>query len=148
MRRRLFLTSLATLALLPGLVRADVPGRVYAPGGVALGGTDPVGYFTEGKAVPGSRQYALMWMGATWLFASAENRALFEMDPHRYAPAFGGYCAYSVSRGYVASSSPEAFTIHEGRLYLLASLAKRSIWARNIEENIAKAKANWPNVAR
>lgn len=151
MNRRSFLAVLASavfaLAAAPGLARADSP-YVFAPGGLALGGTDPVAYFTEGRAVSGRAENALMWMGATWLFASAANRATFEADPHRYAPAFGGYCAYSVSRGYTASGDPEAFAIKDGRLYLTHSVQVRGIWSEDTGANIARARKNWPGVLK
>lgn len=71
----------------------------------------------------GSPEHALEWNGATWHFANADNRATFEADPEAYAPAFGGYCAYAASRGYVATTVPEAWTVTEGRLFLNYSVA-------------------------
>ena len=87
-----------------------------------------------------------MWKGAIWQFASAPNMAAFEADPMGYAPQYGGYCAYAVSRGYTASTDPEAWTLHAGKLYLNYSISVRAQWRPEIAENIALADANWPKV--
>jgi hypothetical protein len=146
-RRRLLIAALAAATLAAAPLRAGSP-EIYAPGGLAINGIDPVGYFTESRPVPGDERYALMWMGATWIFASAASRARFEADPHRYAPAFGGYCAYAVSRGYTASTDPEAWTVVDGTLYLNYSPQVRSLWAADRDANIARARANWPEVLK
>ncbi|MEM9245376.1 MAG: YHS domain-containing (seleno)protein, partial [Cyanobacteria bacterium P01_F01_bin.153] len=70
--------------------------------GVALKGTDPVAYFTEGKPVPGSEEFSLRWNSVQWHFASAENRDLFSANPSQYAPQYGGHCAWAAAQGYVA----------------------------------------------
>ncbi|MEM6355700.1 MAG: YHS domain-containing (seleno)protein, partial [Pseudomonadota bacterium] len=77
--------------------------------GTAIDGTDPVAYFTEGKPVEGSSDFTHEWNGATWRFSSAENRDLFAGDPEKYAPQYGGYCAWAVAQGYTASTDPEAW---------------------------------------
>ena len=146
--RRTFVIS---AALLPFALAAPVAAtagspRVRTDDGLAIGGADAVGYFTEGRAVAGSIRFPLMWGGATWLFASAENRARFEADPSAYAPRYGGYCAWAVSQGYTAPADPAAFTIHEGRLYLNYSKGVRQRFQRGIEAHIARANANWPAV--
>ena len=114
--------------------------------GTAINGYDPVAYFTEGKPVEGSSDHAYDWNGAEWHFASAENLETFKADPEKYAPQYGGYCAYAVSKGATAPTDPEAWTIHEGRLYLNFSLEVRGIWKEDIPGNVAKADANWPGV--
>ncbi|MEM9436276.1 MAG: YHS domain-containing (seleno)protein, partial [Pseudomonadota bacterium] len=119
---------------------------VYSDGGVAIRGTDPVAYFTEGKPVEGSAEFSFEYDGATWHFASAENRDAFAADPVAYAPQYGGYCAWAVSQGYTASISPNAWSIHEGKLYLNFNRAVRARWAVGKEANIAAADANWPSV--
>ena len=145
MNRRVFVFCCLALAGAPAMSQARST-EINSPGGLAIGGYDPVGYFVEARPVRGRADYALMWMGATWLFASADNRAAFEADPYRYAPAFGGYCAYSVSRGYMAASDPEAFAIEGGRLYLIRSQADRELWLQDVAGNIARAQANWPAI--
>lgn len=88
-------------------------------GDVAIKGYDPVAYFTQHDAVEGSRKFSYQWLGATWLFASAENRDLFKADPAKYAPQYGGYCADGVSFGTVTTNiDPKAWRIIEGKLYI------------------------------
>jgi YHS domain-containing protein len=114
--------------------------------GVAIKGYDPVAYFTMGRPVEGSRDYEYQWMGATWRFASAENRDVFAADPAKYAPQYGGYCAYAVSQGATADIDPAAWHIEGGKLYLNLSPQVQSIWLKDIPGYIAKADANWPKI--
>jgi YHS domain-containing protein len=114
--------------------------------GVAVGGYDPVAYFTQGKPVKGSEDFTLQHEGATWRFASAENRATFEADPAKYAPQYGGYCAYAVAKGSTAKAEPDAWTIHDGKLYLNFDKSVQAIWEKDIPGYVKKADANWPDV--
>lgn len=115
-------------------------------GALAVDGYDPVAYFTQGKPVEGSKQHALEWNGATWRFASAENRAAFEKEPAKYAPQYGGYCAWAVSQGYTADADPEAWTIVDGKLYLNYNHEVMGTWKKDVPGNIAKADVNWPKL--
>ena len=114
--------------------------------GVAIKGYDPVAYFTMSKPVKGKKDHVASWMGATWRFASAEHKDLFEKDPEKYAPRYGGYCAYGVANNYLVKIDPKAWTIYEGRLYLNFSLKVRDQWSEDIPGNIKKADANWPGL--
>ena len=145
MHRRTFLAAAAAtpLALTATRLRAAEP-EIFAIDGTAIRGIDPVAYFDAAAPVEGVD--ALMWKGVEWRFATPENRAAFEMDPMRWAPAFGGYCAYAASLGYLAPTVPEAWTVHEGRLYLNANLRARELWLADIDGNIAKGEANWPGI--
>ena len=112
--------------------------------GAAIRGTDPVAYFTEGRPVEGSRKVTHEWTGATWRFASAANRDAFAAAPEKYAPQYGGYCAYGVANGYTVSTVPEAWSIVEGKLYLNYSLDVRADWLKDVPGYIRKANGNWP----
>ncbi len=103
--------------------------------GVAIKGYDSVAYFTDGKPVKGSRGFEYVWMGAKWHFSSAEHRDLFIENPEKYAPKYGGYCAYAISRGSVADIDPEAWNIVGGRLYLNLSKKIRDKWSKDIPGN-------------
>ncbi|NRA66464.1 MAG: YHS domain-containing protein [Pseudobacteriovorax sp.] len=120
--------------------------QFYESGGFAIGGTDPVAYFTVGAPTAGSDSFTYDWSGSTWKFASQENLDAFKVDPKAYAPQFGGFCAYAVSRNYTASTTPEAWNIVDGKLYLNLSLSVRSSWAEDIPGNIAAGDANWPGL--
>ncbi|MEM7173012.1 MAG: YHS domain-containing (seleno)protein [Pseudomonadota bacterium] len=121
---------------------------VYTPwlSDVGASGYDVVAYFTEGKPVEGSDAFTADYNGAEWHFSSAENRDAFAADPAKYAPQYGGYCAYAVSQGYTASTVPEAWKIVDGKLYLNYSLSVRDLWEEDIPGNIAAADGNWPKV--
>lgn len=114
--------------------------------GTAIDGTDPVGYFTQGKPVEGSPKFSLEWNGATWRFASARNRDLFKANPAKYAPQFGGWCAFAVSRGYTASIDPDAWSIVDGKLYLNYSVSVRKQWQEDVPGNIKAGEKNWPRI--
>ena len=146
--RRRFLIWLAVggLAGTPGAALAKAEVNKSFSGGVAIDGTDAVAYFSEGKAVAGSAAHTFAWKGATWRFKNAANRDAFAAAPDRYAPQFGGYCAWAVSQGYTADVDPEAWTIHQGQLYLNYSKGVRAKWSQDIPGNIAKGRRNWPKV--
>jgi hypothetical protein len=78
--------------------------------------------------------------------ASRDHRDRFAQAPTQYAPQYGGYCAWAVSRGYTADIDPEAWRIVEGRLYLNYSKRVQRRWEQEMSGNIAKGNANWPGV--
>lgn len=137
--------ALACLAAIPALAARSVV-NTGESGNVAIRGTDSVAYFSLGRAVPGSPDFQASWHGAVWYFASAMNRDLFAADPERYAPRYGGYCAYALARGELSDIDPAAFTIHGGKLYLHCSDKARDAWLEDPDGYIAKADALWPGV--
>ena len=144
----------AGLVMAGGLLAAGLVGArpalaidpVFSHRGKAIRGYDPVAYFTAGKPVEGKPLFTHVYEGATWQFASAENRDAFAADPERYAPQYGGYCAWAVSQGYTASIDPDAWKIEDGKLYLNYSQSVQRRWARDIPGNVAKADRNWPGL--
>ena len=132
------------LAALPAGALSPINKTTF--GGVAIDGWDPVAYFLDGKPVEGRREHSVEWNGATWRFASAAHRELFVQAPEKYAPQYGGYCAWAVSQGYTAGIDPEAWRIENGRLYLNYSPEVQKKWAADIPGNVAKGDANWPNL--
>ncbi|MDO6728713.1 YHS domain-containing (seleno)protein [Marinovum sp. 2_MG-2023] len=145
MNRRAVLASLVALPLVPRLALAGEP-MVFQTNGVAINGADPVAYFKAAKADTTGNSHRVVWHGAEWHFDSKATMTAFEGDPERFAPKFGGYCAYAASQGYLAPTIPEAWTVYEGRLYLNASLRAQELWRQDIPGNIAKANANWPKI--
>jgi len=137
---------LAVLLLPVGAVALE---PIYSAGffsPVAIAGADPVAYFTEGRFVEGDEVHALEWQGATWHFASAANRDAFRAEPERYAPQYGGYCAYAVAHGDTASIDPEAWAIVDGKLYLNYSRSIQKNWQVDRAAFIERADANWPRL--
>jgi hypothetical protein len=114
--------------------------------GLALKGYDAVAYFVEGKAAKGSPAFEYEWNGARWRFANAINRDRFAHSPEAYAPQFGGFCAWAVSRNYTADIDPQAFDVLNGKLYLNYSTLVQLRWKVDRAENIRKADVNWPKL--
>jgi len=153
-RRRFGGLAAAAGMLGSGLVAATLlsPGAALAidsyfnSNGVAIEGTDPVAYFTEGRPVAGKTEFTHHYQGVLWRFASAANRDAFAADPARYAPQYGGYCAWAVSQGYTASTVAEAWHIENGKLYLNYSKGVQRRWAEDVPGNITRADGNWPGL--
>ncbi len=120
--------------------------QIFAPGGKAIRGYDPVAYFTEGRPVAGSPAHTWRWRGATWYFASAANRDRFRQDPERWAPQYGGYCAYGVSQGYAVKIEPDQWSVVDGKLYLNYSRSVQRRWKQDIPGYIRAADRRWPGV--
>lgn len=110
----------------------------------AIYGYDTVAYFTQNKAVKGNKKITFTWRGADWHFASEEHRDLFKADPEKYAPQYGGYCAYAMSDGRLVGIDEDAFTILEGKLYLNYSNSVMKEWRSNKEQFIKEADALYP----
>ena len=114
--------------------------------GVAIQGYDPVAYFTKGQPVRGNERIAATHGGATYHFASEENRKTFLADPDSYAPAYGGWCAYGVSKGKKYKVEPDAFSIVDGTLYLNYDKGVKKKWEKDIPGYLAKSDAQWPKI--
>lgn len=137
---------LAPVLLAAACAEVEAQSVVNTAEGVAIHGYDAVAYHTEGRPVPGNDRFSFQWEGAEWRFASAENRDLFASDPQRYAPAYGGYCAWAVSRNGIADIDPSAFVIHNGRLYLNINERFNRRFSSDLAANIQRAEQNWPGV--
>lgn len=145
------LASLRTLSLIIFALAATAASAGPQPAvnlsrGLALRGYDAVAYWTDGRPVRGAATFTHRWNGAEWRFSSLANRDAFAKNPARYAPRFGGYCAYAVSRGYTADGDPLAWRIVDGHLYLNYSKRAQELWEEDIPGNIAKGTRNWPGV--
>ena len=114
----------------------------------AIDGYDSVAYFTKGGPLRGSSKITAEWNGATWRFVNAEHRDRFAADPERFAPKYGGYCAWAMSQGYTAPIDPKAWRIVEGRLYLNYSVSILKRWQRDLDRNIAAGDRNWSEILK
>lgn len=146
-RRRL----LVGLAALPAVAFAttrdnSATGRFYNTGGIAIDGSDAVAYFTEGKPVAGDVTINHEWNGVRWHFSTVANRDAFAANPEAYAPQYGGYCAWAVAQGNIATTVPEAWAIVDGKLYLNYSVRIQRRWEGDISGYIADADRNWPSI--
>lgn len=150
LHRRAFIGLAAAMLVAASGAGAEAPRPVNTLGsadGLAIRGYDPVAYFRDGGPRLGNPAFELRRGGATWRFASAEHKALFEADPERYLPAYGGFCAYGTSRGYLVKIEPEAWSIVDGRLYLNYDLSVRKTWLGRTDKYITRADGNWPRLA-
>ncbi len=131
-----------SMTVLAGAASADEI-TTFVKGDAAIGGTDPVAYFTENKPVAGSDEFTAVYDDVTWKFSSAENRDKFKADPAKYAPQYGGFCAFGLSKGFKVPVVPEAWKIVDGKLYLNNSLAVQKRFEGNTAELINHADLNW-----
>jgi len=116
---------------------------IYVSKGAAVSGYDTVAYFTQGKAVKGKKNISIKHLGETWRFSSEQNKLMFLANPDKYAPQYGGHCAFAMANGKLVSTDPKAFTIVDGKLYLNYSLSVRKRWSKDIPGYIADANENW-----
>ena len=146
--RSLALAALAIAVLGSSVAWAGSPVNTGYFDNVAIMGYDPVAYFTDGRAVKGSEQFAYKWLGATWQFASTEHQQTFAATPIRYAPQYGGLCALGVANGERSVNvDPEAWRIVDGKLYLFfGNGGLEQDWDPHPEAVVAKADAKWPAI--
>lgn len=113
---------------------------------LAVSGYDTVAYFTQSEAVKGDAQFSTEWQGAEWRFSTAENLAAFTEEPEKYAPQYGGYCAYAAASDKAVSADPKQWAIHNDKLYLNYNKRVREDWLQDKEAYIEKADRNWPGL--
>jgi len=115
---------------------------------LAVGGYDTVAYFKSGGPVKGRKELTTEWKGAEWRFSSQENLDVFIADPERYAPQYGGYCAYAVAKNKLAGIDPTQFTVLDDKLYLNYNAKIQKKWVADKRAFIKKADNNWPSVLK
>ena len=121
---------------------------VNVKNGIAIHGYDAVAYFNLFKPVKGIEKFKHSWKGATWYFSSESNRSLFAESPEKYAPQFGGYCAFAASRDYIYDADPEFWKIVNGKLYLNYNAEAKKEWEKDVNGNIKNGNENWPNLLK
>ena len=127
---------------------ASSAGEFNESNGVAIKGYDPVAFFKDSKPVRGKDDLRFEYKGSTFVFANAENRAAFAADPAKYAPQYGGYCAFGTARGYKADIDPATFTVIDGRLYLNYNTQVQREWTADSGKFIRQADERWPTVSK
>ena len=133
------------LSLLVGQVSAGVETATDA-NAVILAGYDTVAYHTQEKAVKGKATITAVHEGAIYRFSSTRNRDLFVGNPGRYAPAYGGYCAFGASFGKKFEVDGKAFEVVNGQLYVNKNLSVYKTWKEDIPGNIRQSDAQWPQI--
>ena len=119
---------------------------------IAIKGYDTVAYFTDGKAVKGSSQFEYVFDDARWQFSNAAHREMFVADPDHYMPQYGAYCSACIAMKWCAAvfpdhpADPDAWTIVDGKLYMVGDKKVLDRWKANSAENIKQADAHWPAI--
>ena len=139
--------GIAAALAVAALAAGAAAGEFFEKDGVALRGYDPVAYFKDSRPVKGAAAYTAEYKGSIFHFASQANRDAFVADPTRYAPQYGGFCAYGAAGGYKAAIEPAAFSVVDGKLYLNYDRAVQREWNKDVPGFIAKANKNWPTVS-
>lgn len=117
-------------------------------GDTAIQGYDTVAYFTVGRATKGKDEFVHDWMGAKWKFVSQANLELFRADPEKYAPQYGGYCAYGVAQDDLVSIEPDKFSVIGGKLYLNYNEEVQATWRKDPATYIKSADAKFKVLLR
>ncbi len=135
--------TFALAVLGAGSAFASSQDGIFVENGVALGGYDPVAYFTMDDAVPGSDQYTVESHGTVWYFVSQAHADLFAEMPEKYMPRYGGFCALGVSKGQQMKPDVTAWEIHDEQLYLYFNPRVAELWADDRETNAEEADTQW-----
>lgn len=153
--RRFTLGLIAATGLMWGTAALAAPpintlkgGLFGGRGDTAILGYDTVAYFTVGKPVKGQDNFVADWMGAKWKFASQANLDLFKASPEKYAPQYGGYCAYGVSQDNLVSIEPDKFKIVDGKLYLNYDAGVQERWLKDPAGYIKQADAKFAGLLK
>jgi len=133
----------AIMVLVASMASASAFAEDYSYSTPGISGYDPVAYFTDGKPVRGSGYHTTVVDGVTYAFATAEHQKMFEANPQKYLPAYGGYCAYGVAVGKKFVADPEVWKIVEGKLYLNLDKGIQQKWQKDIPGFIKKGDSNW-----
>jgi YHS domain-containing protein len=145
----LMATAICACATTHGHVtETEAVSEVNIQDGAALKGYDPVGYFVDGMPEAGNPAISYEWQGAKWLFSSTAHRDAFKADPARFAPQFGGYCAYAVSVGTTADGDPQQWAVVGDRLYVNNNPKAKALWDADRSKNITAGEANWPLIPK
>jgi YHS domain-containing protein len=134
----------------PNKAKGSESAKVNVDGnGVILKGYDTVGYFEQGKPIKGNPALKSSYQGATYLFASVEDKAAFDKDPPKYAPQYGGFCAYAITLGMLGDiEGPEAFAVYNGKLYICGNETALKEFRADIDRNIEKADRQWRRISK
>jgi YHS domain-containing protein len=136
---------LTAILVIFGLLNADAQkSEVFIVKGKAIMGYDPVAFFTEARPVMGADSLTMQWNGASWYFASRKDLEAFRSAPEKYAPQYGGYCAYGMAQGHKAPTEVETWTVMDDKLYFNYNPKVKEVWSKDRAGMIKKADENWP----
>ncbi len=134
------------LLVIAGYQATAQKAEIFSPGGIAIKGYDAVAFFKQSKPVKGLDKYSYQWNNATWLFSDEESRAAFKAAPEKYAPQYGGYCAYGASEGHKAPIETDTWSVVNDKLYFNYNKKVKEIWQKDEENLIKIADQKWPAI--
>ncbi len=137
---------LALLALLSSQIVMADPAVYLNDAGVALSGNDPVAYFVAKAPVKGQPTLSTKYQDATYWFSSQENRTAFLAEPSKYAPQYGGYCAYAASLGKKAPGDPTQWSVVDNKLYINYDARIQKQWLADVPGYIKAADSKWRDI--
>jgi YHS domain-containing protein len=120
--------------------------EVFQPNGKAIKGFDPVAFHTDKKPVVGNEAYSYKWKDAQWFFANQANLDSFKLAPEKYAPQYGGYCAFGTAEGHKAPTETDTWSVVDGKLYFNYNQDVKKMWSKDTKGYIEKADKNWPQI--
>ena len=144
--KTLFTMTLLAFFMVAAPAFADAPVYTSSFNNKAVGGYDTTTYFNAGGPVKGVDQFKTNWRGANWYFASQANLNKFKANPSKYAPQYGGYCAWAVGHGSLAKGDPTIYDIVDNKLYLNYNKSVQNSWSPRKAELITKANAEYPDL--
>jgi YHS domain-containing protein len=143
MKRTIFIALIAFLGIAQAKAQKS---EIFAPGGKAIKGYDPVAFFTESKPVKGVDSLTYEWKEAKWLFASRQNLEAFKANPDKYAPQYGGYCAYGTAQGHKAPTQTDTWTVLNDKLYFNYNSKVKELWVKDQQNLIKEGDEKWPAI--
>jgi YHS domain-containing protein len=143
MKRTIIIALLALFTIVQAQAQKS---EIFATGGKAIKGYDPVAFFTASKPVKGADSLAYQWKEATWLFSSRQNMDAFKANPDKYAPQYGGYCAYGTSQGHKAPTQTDTWTVVNDKLYFNYNSKVKELWTKDQTALIKTADEKWPAI--
>ena len=148
MKQKQFLTSTAALLMIAGSLAGAELVNVAGASGIAVDGYDTVAFFTDAKPVHGNPGIKSAYQGATYFFVNKEHQALFEANPAKYVPQFGGFCAYGVALNALFPVDISTWQIRDGKLYLNLNPEILKAFNADFKANTTKADGNWPELVK
>ncbi|TEW53985.1 YHS domain-containing protein [Psychromonas sp. RZ22] len=148
MKKRITILQATVLIIFSFLQHVHAEDAIYTGyfSNKAVSGYDVVSYFTEQKSVKGSSQYQFEYQGADWYFSSQEHLTLFKNNPEKYAPQYGGYCAWAMAEDQIAPGKAPYWTVYKNKLYLNYDQEVLDTWIADKDNFIKQADLNWAKI--
>lgn len=120
--------------------------EIFQKNGYAINGYDPVAFFEEEKPVKGNPQFKYRWKDADWVFSTQARLDSFRLAPEKFAPQYGGYCAYGTADGHKAPTEADTWTLQDGKLYFNYNMDVKKLWDQDRAKFILQADGNWEKI--